>query len=941
MRILDLGEAGYEGQSEAQKHYFYIEGDYDQDRGISEKDCEEITKQLVDMGLKAHCQPDESRQGVVEINTYSGHTTIADALAKAGYEADAVGDYAGFTFHEGEANIIAENPKKFTKADFDANEDKNYHTENGVELAKAFGTPEEIEQMEQIAKNHYTRGHILSHEIDARSEIVGKYLPSLESQEEAMSKMTEGDLQPGDIELLKPMVDMKPEVLKVYARNIIKKYPHLKDNVMRMLPESQEEDFIVTYNGTQKANDADSALDILQDNGYDVERDFDGTFKVSYEGVQKADNIYDVLDLLRDEGYEVQIAERKLSKGEEDKKEDIVKGMKKDKDGFKERYGKDAEAVMYATATKLAKEENIVEDDEQALARQLMRKDGIDPDKVSDGGVFSKYREKAKKQLSEDFMDDRKYQSLEELRDKLVDIEKHIKRLGVMDGATEWEGKHLTGTADIHDQLTTMYKDIAGLQGAVGRALKIVPAEQNPSTKEFKKKYGMGEADSMGMNKYGLAAAKKNGKFISYRNGKKTGEFDSMEELSKHQLDLIKDESVEVKEGVNDVDKIHQLTDELYRELVDFQNEEFDENIEELIGHLAEFKAKLEGDTGSFSEDTIKEAYINNTKDAIDILGRLRGKGKQLERGQQEYKGNLPNEYVNDVWDVWTWMESKLGGGAEANDPKLKAIMQEVFWLRGEAKKMERNYSPDLERSEDHMGAAGFGNMVVNTLYPLMQWLDMNDSKLNEFDIKKSFNNIANNVKNTMSNVVKGNPLRTKMNKNANKNGPSLARQINWGGKYESKDDINELDTFAPKTDYIKGPGGEFYKIEYRNNSGLTGKRKDDTARFVSVNPASDQEVSALNLDDMIAKGNTSIHQGHDHQGGLPWSDKDIAVYAYGGDDYEEGIPNNAKMKLIKVMTTEAEKKRKAELGTKIRSWRETKADMKKKIEASKPGDKK
>jgi len=46
--------------------------------------------------------------------------------------------------------------------------------------------------------------------------------------------------------------------------------------------------------------------------------------------------------------------ERSLTKGEENKKEKIVKGMKKDGD-FKDRYGKDAKAVMYATATKLAK----------------------------------------------------------------------------------------------------------------------------------------------------------------------------------------------------------------------------------------------------------------------------------------------------------------------------------------------------------------------------------------------------------------------------------------------------------------------------------------------------------------------------------------------------------------------------------------------------------
>jgi hypothetical protein len=30
--------------------------------------------------------------------------------------------------------------------------------------------------------------------------------------------------------------------------------------------------------------------------------------------------------------------------------------MKKDKKGFKQRYGDDAESVMYATATKIAKE---------------------------------------------------------------------------------------------------------------------------------------------------------------------------------------------------------------------------------------------------------------------------------------------------------------------------------------------------------------------------------------------------------------------------------------------------------------------------------------------------------------------------------------------------------------------------------------------------------
>ena len=53
------------------------------------------------------------------------------------------------------------------------------------------------------------------------------------------------------------------------------------------------------------------------------------------------------------------ISERELTKDEEKTKEKYVKGMKKNKSDFKDRYGDDAEAVMYATATKNAKESTI------------------------------------------------------------------------------------------------------------------------------------------------------------------------------------------------------------------------------------------------------------------------------------------------------------------------------------------------------------------------------------------------------------------------------------------------------------------------------------------------------------------------------------------------------------------------------------------------------
>ena len=56
-----------------------------------------------------------------------------------------------------------------------------------------------------------------------------------------------------------------------------------------------------------------------------------------------------------------------MTKGEEGEKERLVKGMKKNKSDFKKRYGKDADAVMYATATKNAMKDESVNEKEDTL----------------------------------------------------------------------------------------------------------------------------------------------------------------------------------------------------------------------------------------------------------------------------------------------------------------------------------------------------------------------------------------------------------------------------------------------------------------------------------------------------------------------------------------------------------------------------------------------
>ena len=66
------------------------------------------------------------------------------------------------------------------------------------------------------------------------------------------------------------------------------------------------------------------------------------------------------------------LSEKKMTASEKKEKEKLVKGMKKAKGNFKKSYGKDAESVMYATATKRAMSEDLDvghEDDEPKMLK--------------------------------------------------------------------------------------------------------------------------------------------------------------------------------------------------------------------------------------------------------------------------------------------------------------------------------------------------------------------------------------------------------------------------------------------------------------------------------------------------------------------------------------------------------------------------------------------
>lgn len=150
---------------------------------VAEKDNKGFTDKQIKMAFGILNDP-RYHQG-----NYSGAVNAIEKIAKGLSKHPSV---ANALMRANESTVKEEWDKPIDKAQFQANEAENMHTENAVALARRFGTPEEFEKMMDVYEAHMERGWIEQDELEYRDSIIKKYYPMLENIDNALLRGPRG-----------------------------------------------------------------------------------------------------------------------------------------------------------------------------------------------------------------------------------------------------------------------------------------------------------------------------------------------------------------------------------------------------------------------------------------------------------------------------------------------------------------------------------------------------------------------------------------------------------------------------------------------------------------------------------------------------------------------------------------------------------------------------
>ena len=216
---------------------------------------------------------------------------------------------------------------------------------------------------------------------------------------------------------------------------------------------------------------------------------------------------------------EVQV-ERALDTFEKGEKERVVKGMKKDTAGFKNRYGKRWKDVMYATATKKAKEagDTSKSDKRYAYEANEIGEAKVDTGKTADQKSTARNLRNTPPGADKDtdlktFLARKPGESLEKARQR-VRQRKHAERRGVSEAKVD--------TGDDVKKETDRNKRRFGRNAAPRGSGGVEYAQTLVRRREHRAKRGVKEETIDELNRYEKETGKSSGPAGSYRGGVNT-----------------------------------------------------------------------------------------------------------------------------------------------------------------------------------------------------------------------------------------------------------------------------------------------------------------------------------------------------------------------------------------------------------------------------------